>query len=246
MRAWFNGRMEASQALDEGSIPFARFFNQDTFMENENLDLDVKPAGNKDLWLFLIILDIILLCVFGFFIYKYAAAGLFREVAPAVAVAQESAVEDPLPEVAVHEEILPQEEPVPEVPVVQLQEISMAQVLAEKAKSEEQPAAKPEESAPAPQTATLSAGKESVVVEKNPKSKYRKVTFRWYGDGENVAVVSGFTMSKPKALTKKAEYWETTLSIAPGTYKFLYVIDGKNRRDPYSPQQDGRSVVVVE
>ena len=24
MRAWFNGRMEASQALDEGSIPFAR------------------------------------------------------------------------------------------------------------------------------------------------------------------------------------------------------------------------------
>ena len=25
-RAWFNGRMEASQALDEGSIPFARFF----------------------------------------------------------------------------------------------------------------------------------------------------------------------------------------------------------------------------
>lgn len=28
MRAWFNGRMEASQALDEGSIPFARFFTQ--------------------------------------------------------------------------------------------------------------------------------------------------------------------------------------------------------------------------
>lgn len=26
MRAWFNGRMGASQALDEGSIPFARFF----------------------------------------------------------------------------------------------------------------------------------------------------------------------------------------------------------------------------
>ncbi len=31
MRAWFNGRMEASQALDEGSIPFARFFNQDDY-----------------------------------------------------------------------------------------------------------------------------------------------------------------------------------------------------------------------
>ena len=27
MRAWFNGRMEASQALDEGSIPFARTTN---------------------------------------------------------------------------------------------------------------------------------------------------------------------------------------------------------------------------
>lgn len=28
-------------------------------MENENLELDIKPAGNKDLWLFLIIVDII-------------------------------------------------------------------------------------------------------------------------------------------------------------------------------------------
>ncbi len=28
MRAWFNGRMEASQALDEGSIPFARFLKE--------------------------------------------------------------------------------------------------------------------------------------------------------------------------------------------------------------------------
>ena len=47
-------------------------------MENENLDLEVKPAGNKDLWLFLIIVDIVLLCVFGFFLYKHFSASLFQ------------------------------------------------------------------------------------------------------------------------------------------------------------------------
>ncbi|MCQ2410124.1 MAG: hypothetical protein MJ053_00895, partial [Elusimicrobiaceae bacterium] len=62
----------------------------------------------------------------------------------------------------------------------------------------------------------------------------------------SVAVVSGFTNRKPQALTKVGDHWETTLSIAPGTYKFLYVIDGKNTLDPYSKEQDGRSVVVVE
>ncbi|MGN1058094.1 MAG: hypothetical protein ACI4Q7_01905, partial [Candidatus Avelusimicrobium sp.] len=47
-------------------------------MENENLDLDVKPAGNKDLWLFLIIVDIIFMCVFGFFLYKHFSVSLFN------------------------------------------------------------------------------------------------------------------------------------------------------------------------
>ena len=95
MRAWFNGRMEASQALDEGSIPFARFFSGTT-MENENLDLEAKPAGNKDLWLFLIILDLIFLCVFGFFIYKYFAARVFDASARAPRAEQAEEVQAPV------------------------------------------------------------------------------------------------------------------------------------------------------
>ena len=80
----------------------------------------------------------------------------------------------------------------------------------------------------------------------NPKSKYRRVTFRWYGEGDKVSIVSGFTMAKPQALKKRGDHWETTLSIAPGTYKFLYIIDGKNTLDPYSEEKDGRSLVVVK
>ena len=53
-------------------------------------------------------------------------------------------------------------------------------------------------------------------------------------------------MAKPQALKKKDGYWETTLSIAPGTYKFLYVIDGVNTLDPYSDEKDGRSLLVLE
>ena len=215
-------------------------------MENETPDLDVKPAGNKDLWLFLVIVDIVLLCVFGFFIYNHFCAGLFQLRAPAEETA---AVSDgnATPEViSVPQAPAPQEEPAPEVPVLEVQEISVAQVLAQEAKAAEKAAAEQSQATAQEQPATTEPAKESIIIEKNPKSKYRKVTFRWYGEGEKVALVSGFTNRKPQALTQKAEYWEITLSISPGTYKFLYVIDGKNRRDPYSPEQDGRSVVVVE
>ena len=88
--------------------------------------------------------------------------------------------------------------------------------------------------------------KESILIKTNPKSKYRQVTFRYFGEGDNVSVVSGFTMAKPRALKKKNGYWEITLGIAPGTYKFLYIVDGVQTLDPYAEEEDGRSVVVVE
>ena len=212
-------------------------------MENENLDLDVKPAGNKDLWLFLIIVDIVLLCVFGFFLYRHFSATLFHVGAE---ITQPAAETMPVEPVVLQDEPQPVAEVLPAKPeqpaVVQVEETSVAEVLAAQAKAAEKAPSKKVETAPA----TPTEKKESILVEVNPKSKYRKVTFRWYGAGEKVSVVSGFTMSKPKALTKKQDYWETTLSIAPGTYKFLYVVDGQNQRDPYAPERDGRSVVVVE
>ena len=203
-------------------------------MENENLDLDVKPAGNKDLWLFLIIVDIVLLCVFGFFLYKHFSTGLFQT--PASAEAVQTSPEESVLESLNVETIAEPAKPMKEEPVATAPEKTLvAEIIATEEK-------------PEPVTPALKDGaeKQSVIVKNNPKSKYRRVTFRWFGEGKKVSIVSGFTMSKPQALKKKDGYWETTLSILPGTYKFLYIIDGQNTQDPYSPEKDGRSLVYIE
>ncbi len=208
-------------------------------MENENLDLDIKPAGNKDLWLFLIIVDIIFLCVFGFFIYKHFSARLFEAPAPAVA-AQAETVD--VPEIT-ETDIVATNEPivVDSVAAAPVSNTEAAAVVQEAPKTQE---VKPAETVPA--EVAQPEKKESVLVKVNPKSKYRRVTFRWFGEGKKVSIVSGFTMAKPQALKKRGDYWETTLSIAPGAYKFLYIVDGKNTLDPYSEEKDGRSYIVIE
>ena len=207
-------------------------------MENENLDLDIKPAGNKDLWLFLIIVDIIFLCVFGFFLYKHFSARLFDAPAAAATVEQTEVVE--VPEISETDVVAGTE-------AIVVESVAAAPVSNEEPETKPAPVKEPEVK-PAEQTQPAAAQKkkESIVVKVNPKSKYRRVTFRWFGEGNKVSVVSGFTMAKPQALRKKKDYWETTLSIAPGRYRFLYIVDGVNTPDPYSPEEDGRSVVVVE
>lgn len=191
-------------------------------------------TGNKDLWLFLIIIDVVFLCVFGFFLYKNLSARLLSsegEKQPAPAAVQEAAPA-PEEEIAVAEEVVtvtpaesavqPQPEPKPAEPEVK------------PAEPEPQPQAQPAEK------------KESIVVKTNGKSRYRQVTFRYFGDADSVSVVSGFTMAKPRALKKRGDHWEVTLGIAPGTYKFLYIVDGKQTLDPYAEEDDGRSVLVVK
>lgn len=234
-------------------------------MENENLDLDaevdtdvdaaVKPAGNKDLWLFLIIVDIIFMCVFGFFLYKHFSANLFNASRPRTETPAQTRNEPQLPVVEVEDVVLPTQTPAkPAVPAVsEKAPVAPKPAPAPAVKTNAAPEVKPaaEEAAkPAPakaQETPVREEKKSVIVSNNPKSsKYRRVTFRWFGDGEKVSIVSGFTMSKPQALKKQKDFWETTLSIAPGTYKFLYIVDGVNVTDPYSEQKDGRSVVVIE
>ena len=59
-------------------------------MENENFDLEQKPvSANKDLWLFLIVVDIVFLCVCGFFLYKNLSARFFMPVEETEVVAEE-------------------------------------------------------------------------------------------------------------------------------------------------------------
>ena len=191
-----------------------------------------QPAqtGNKDVWLFLIIVDVVFLCVFGFFLYKNLSARLLAPADPAEIVA---AVEEvaPAPEVEEVVEVAPAPAAEPQAPVVA---------------PEPEKKADPAQPAPQAEPAQPAEKKESILIKTNPKSKFRQVTFRYYGEGKKVAVVSGFTMAKPRALAKKNGYWETTLAIAPGSYKFLYVVDGEQITDPYSEQKDGRSVLVVK
>lgn len=213
-------------------------------LEHETEELEVRPAGNKDLWLFLIVVDVVFLCVFGFFIYKHFSARLFTP-APAAEILTDVEVpsepeevlltvqtESPAPVLASEpEEIIPI---LPATP-----EKTVAAVLKEEQKPA--PVVEPVETP----VVTPVVQKESIVVSKS-KGKYRQVTFYWFGEGKKVEIVSGFTMSKPKALKKVKDHFEVTLGIAPGTYKFLYVIDGENQLDPYAPQKDGRSVLEVK
>ncbi len=223
-------------------------------MENENREFKTSP--NKDLWLFLIVLDVIFLCVFGFFLYKHFSAqvmGTPQNTAVATEVIEtfppaeelEVVTVDEIPSVAAQ----PSEPPTVVVPVLQTgsdetPKPAPTKPAVEKAPQVTQTAQAEVQPAPAEQVANTA--KKSVVVTPVNGSKYRRVTFRWFEPAQTVAIVSGFTNRKAQPLKKVGDYWETTLSIAPGTYKFLYVINGKNTRDPYSPAKDGRSVVVVE
>ena len=221
-------------------------------MENENFDLEQKPvSANKDLWLFLIVVDIVFLCVCGFFLYKNLSARFFMPVEETEVVAEEQAAAQPdllaevLPETKKETKKETKTPAAPAVKAPKVQEIAAEPVvvvpepvaeLAPKADEQEQPAEQAEKPA-----------KASVVVADNPKSsKYRRVTFRYFGEGKKVSIVSGFTMAKPQALRKKNGAWETTLSIAPGKYRFLCIVDGVNTPDPYSPQENGRSVLIVD
>ncbi len=221
-------------------------------MENENFDLEQKPvSANKDLWLFLIVVDIVFLCVCGFFLYKNLSARFFMPVEETEVVAEEQAAAQPdllaevLPETKKETKKETKTPAAPAVKAPKVQEITAEPVVvvpepvaapAPKADEQEQPAEQAEKPA-----------KASVVVADNPKSsKYRRVTFRYFGEGKKVSIVSGFTMAKPQALRKKNGAWETTLSIAPGKYRFLFIVDGVNTPAPYSPQENGRSVLIVD
>ena len=206
-------------------------------MENNPQELETKTS-NKDLWLFLIVLDVIFLCVFGFFLYKYFAARVVNP-APATPAVVETETVEALPEVGEEVVLVSQTNVVEPVPPLK-EEIVVPE-------PKPQPAAevKPQ---PAPVIAQpQTVAKQSIVVAPAAaNSKYRRVTFKWFGEGEKVSLVSGFTNRKPQVLKKVGDHWETTLSIAPGTYKFLYVIDGKNTLDPYAEAKDGRSLVVIK
>ena len=251
-------------------------------MENETPEFEMPSASNKDMWLFLIVLDVIILCVLGFFLYNHFSAGVLKPAADQEIVAKVETTEIVEENAKSGDEVsaftakymegldafnqedwaeakaiwLEAEQLDPTNPDIKLA-LSKADEMLERAKLVSMPEEK--QMAPAPQKEeaavveiveeapkVVPARKQSIVVTPVNGSKYRRVTFRWFEPAQKVAIVSGFTNRKPQALKKVGDYWETTLSIAPGTYKFLYIIDNKNTLDPYADQKDGRSLLVVK
>ena len=202
-------------------------------MQTNTPEKETKSA-NKDLWLFLIVLDVIFLCVFGFFLYKYFAAQVLNPSVPSPVVEEPAQPADPLPEIAEEVVTVTENNMITPLPAVK-EEVIVPEVVVPTTPAE---VAVTEKQAPSKQSI--------VVAPASANSKYRRVTFKWFEPAETVAIVSGFTNRKAQALKKVGDHWETTLSIAPGTYKFLYVVDGKNTRDPYAEEKDGRSVVVIK
>ena len=189
---------------------------------------------SKEIWLFLIFVDIVALCVFGFFIYR----AFFNDFKFSSLMPQSSSQEEELlPEETLTEDIavedinLPAEEPLPSE-----QEQNPTE---EPGVKEELPAAQESSSA-----IQAEPKRQSVFI--SGSGKTRKVTFKYYGDADKVSIVSGFTMRKPIALKKSGGVWSTTLVIYPGEYRYLYIVDGKEIPDPNAEQEDGRSILVVK
>ena len=200
---------------------------------------------SKDLWLVLIFVDIIALCIFSYFIYtSFANAGK-----KAVQIKHDAKTEEVfLEEIDLSE---------PEIPLQQESKKEVQKEISQEVKpekfqeqtSEVKPQVKEEKKEEVKGTKTPSTVKQEIKesFKISGTGKWRKVTFRYFDEAKNVAIVSGFTMRKPQNLKKVKDIWETTLTIAPGTYKYMFIVDGKELKDPYNKQEDnGRSVIVVK
>lgn len=194
---------------------------------------DNSKKTSKEIWLFLIFVDIVALCVFGFFIYRAFFNGFdFASLMPQSAVQEEEFAEFSAEDNLSVEDInLPQEG---ETPSVKEEEPKTDDKANELTAKKEKPVA---EVKPEPK-------RQSVFI--SGTGKTRKVTFKYYGDANKVSIISGFTMRKPIALKKSGGVWSTTLIIYPGEYRYLYIVDGKEMPDPNAEQEDGRSVLIVK
>ena len=227
-------------------------------------DLD-NTRSSKEMWLFLIFLDIVALVVFGYFIYNSFGGEIQKKVSaltasnkPTKTFVEEVLVEEPkLPATKAEGKKVSSPTPKKEEVKVATKESPKTEVKTEtktepaKAEKETPKAEVKTETAPkattAPTTAKTPATtekKQSVFV--SGVGKTRKVTFKYYGDAKKVAIVSGFTNRQPKALTKKDGVWETSLVLYPGSYKYLYVVDNVETLDPYAPSANGRSLLTVK
>lgn len=212
------------------------------------------PKNSKEIWLFLIFVDIIALCVFGYFIYKSFFNNFdISSLMPQASVEEEYSVEEieipqesaPAAKQPVKQEtVAPVVAEQPKEPVNEVKE-QPAEQPKEEVKAEEPKQAEPAIKKEEPKTVKAEPKRQSVFV--SGTGKTRKVIFKYYGNAKSVSIVSGFTMSKPVPLKKTGKEWATTLVIYPGQYKYMFIVDGKQIPDPNASKQvDGRSIVTIK
>lgn len=221
--------------------------------------------SSREMWLFLIFLDLIATCVFGFFIYKSFFGLPHKNGEPSKSA--EPFLEDVLVEdiKAEPQEVIltpapaaPAQEqqtaaPAPAAEEVKKEEAAPAEVKQEEPKKEEVKEVKKEE--PKKAEAKKAEPKKEDAQKNQPKKKSvfisgsgktRKVTFKYYGNAKKVSVVGGFTMSRPVALKKSGKEWSGSVVIFPGTYKYMFIVDGKTITDPNGRLDDGKSVFTAK
>jgi flagellar basal body-associated protein FliL len=212
-------------------------------MQEEEIQNEAKKNSKKEIWLFLIFIDIIALCVLGFFIYNSFFDGLEISVADGLRgdiFLEEVLVEDIKTEPSAPKKDEPKktEAKKPESAA----EVKKEEKLA--AKAETDGTAKPKEEPVKPEVKKEAPKRQSIFV--SGTGKTRKVTFKYYGDAKKVAVIAGFTMRKPVAMKKSGSEWSTTIIIYPGEYRYKYIVDGKEIPDPNAEEDSGRSILIVK
>lgn len=196
-----------------------------------------NKKSSKEMWLFLIFLDIAALCVFAYFIYHSFGGEIQKQVSAFTAARAQSKEQSKtfVEEIIVEEDKIPAEQEEKALPVAKKEEVKKEEI------KEEKPAEKVETTNIA--TAPTEAKKQSVFI--SGTGKTRKVTFKYYDDAKKVAIISGFTSRKPVSLVKKNGVWETTLVLYPGDYKYMYIVDNVEVLDPNAPAENGRSLLKV-
>jgi hypothetical protein len=235
------------------------------------------------MWLFLIFLDLIATCIFGFFIYKsffiptparkepFLDQVLVQDIkptqqdtvltpkaedkvtAPASPEVETAATE----EVKITDEPAPQEaaQPVKEATAVKQDDSQKAEAKKADAKDADKKADKKaadkknadkkadKKSDKNDSDKVSSPKKQSVFISGSGKTK--RITFKYYGTGRKVSVAGGFT-SHPVAMKKSGKEWSASVNLFPGSYKYIFIVDGVKTSDPNAKGADGKSVFTVK
>lgn len=203
-------------------------------MEN-NLE---SKKSSKELWLVLIFVDLIAICVFSYLIYNSFVNSDKKEIQIKHNTKTEEVV---LEEIDLSEPVKKEEKE------IKKEEVPEVKTEPKEIKEETKPLPKKEPKEVNIQAAETKTNVKKESIKISGSGKWRQVTFKYFDDAKSVAIVSGFTSTQPRALKKVNGVWEITLTISPGVYRYMFIVDGKEIKDPYNTHEsNGRSVINIK